>query len=154
MNNKDLPQGDKKKEKDSAIQRLIDNGSIDTDPICDTELFRELKFAIAGFQFQHLSMNEAKTAIEANPATHRIAKYVYNKLATAAQPDKVQEKEIEPVEKTDGVEFAEWLKENGWQSINVTMHDTTETKTVWSSKWGKGQATSKELYTQFKQQTS
>lgn len=51
----------------------------------------------------------------------------------------------------EAVEFGNWLKENGWQSINITMHDTKETKTIWSSKWGKGTAQTEQLYQLFKQ---
>lgn len=174
------------KDMNAEMQKLIDSGNIDTDPVCETELFRELKFAIAGFQFQHLSMNKAKTAIEANPATHRIAKYVYHKLVAAGQSSidmwtdiinyfngtyaDLTEREMKDAinflktkyrisliagakwaSSGEAVEFGNWLKENGWQSINITMHDTKETKTIWSSKWGKGTAQTEQLYQLFKQ---
>lgn len=44
----------------------------------DPVAFPKLKWAIANIQFVYLSMNKEKTAIEANPATHRIAEYVYH----------------------------------------------------------------------------
>ena len=55
--------------------------------------FAQIKFAIASIQFNHLSMNEEKTAIEANPSTHRIAKYVFEMW-------EMQQKEIERLKGT------------------------------------------------------
>ena len=40
--------------------------------------FEDIKFTIAKIQFENLSLNEGKTAIEANPSTHKIAEWVYN----------------------------------------------------------------------------
>ena len=40
--------------------------------------FKEIKFTIARIQFENLYLNADKTAIEANPSTHKIAEWVYN----------------------------------------------------------------------------
>lgn len=60
----------------------IDNMGFDSDPICVTELFKKLKWEVGSIQFNHLSMSSDGKAIEANPSTHRIAKYIYSLLST------------------------------------------------------------------------
>lgn len=62
------------------IAKHIANGNIDTDPICDTELFKKLKWDIGNILFNYLRMSSNGTSIEANPATHRVAKLVYGLL--------------------------------------------------------------------------
>lgn len=62
--------------------------SIDKDPICSTALFSQIKGNVAGIMFDFLGMNEAGTHIEANPATHVIAKYIYNLLQGRDEKDK------------------------------------------------------------------
>lgn len=40
--------------------------------------FAKIKWEVGQIQFAYLGMNEAHTAIEANPATHRIAIYIHS----------------------------------------------------------------------------
>lgn len=45
-----------------------------------TEDWKKLKWSVGMIQFNHLSMNDSKTAIEANPATHAISQMIWNLL--------------------------------------------------------------------------
>jgi len=42
--------------------------------------FEEIKFEIAKIQYNNLILSEDKSAIEVNPATHKIAIYIYDLL--------------------------------------------------------------------------
>lgn len=61
-------------------ERQREVGGTDTDPVCKTDLFKQLKGMIAGLQFDFLGLSEDGKYISSNPATHAIAKYAYHMI--------------------------------------------------------------------------
>jgi hypothetical protein len=68
------------------------------------EGFAKIKWEVGLIQFDNLSMNSDKTAIEANPATHRIAEYIeanYVLKEKAQAREKVLVEALEKILKQD-----------------------------------------------------
>jgi hypothetical protein len=64
------------------------------------EGFAKIKWEVGLIQFDNLSMNSDKTAIEANPATHRIAEYIE---ANYVLKEQALEREKELVEALEAI---------------------------------------------------
>jgi len=56
--------------------------------------FEEIKFEIAKIQYNNLILSEDKSAIEANPATHKIAIYIYDILKKFNSEEQIKKEEV------------------------------------------------------------
>lgn len=72
-------------------QKHIANGNIDTDPICNTDLFKNLKWQIGSIFNTKIKLSSDKRFIEGNPAIHAISKYVYGLLSLSSPSGKEDE---------------------------------------------------------------
>lgn len=116
---------DNKKEMNANGNQRINKqlpAGFDSDPICNTDLFKKLKFEIASIQFNKLSLSESGTAIEANPATHAIAKYVYN-LLNSSQPSIIPQETVEQAAEKGAEEWVFGNTENHWSNNNNEAGD-------------------------------
>jgi len=52
------------------------------DQVPEVMTFADIKFKVAGIQFNYLTMSADGKYIEANPSTHRIAEWVYTEIQT------------------------------------------------------------------------
>ena len=59
--------------------------------------FEDIKFKVGIIQFENLQLNVDKTAIEANPSTHKIAEWIYNNFVPLEAEVKVNFAEEEKI---------------------------------------------------------